>query len=388
MNAEIYAYLETRLDDFLSDLALLVSMDSYSFDKEDVNHVNDWLEKRLNKMGFTVVRHPNEKFGDDLAATRNGKGAGRLMLLGHTDTVYPHGIAAQRPLSFQGDKILGPGVGDMKGGLLTAIYAIEALDAVGFDNYGEIIYFTVSDEEIDERHAVPLIREISRRSDVALTLEGARANGDIVVARKGVRSFVAEAFGHPAHSGVEPEKGHHAILALAHQIIALQALNDPVDQISLNVGVIEGGQLRNIVPAYARIHFEARAFTPELLERITKQVYEVFERETVPGVTFKVSYSEAMPPMPRTEAVAALEAMAGRIADELGFNAKGARTGGAGDASFVADEGVPVLDGLGPQGGLDHGPDEYILKSSIVPRATLLARMLKEFAEQKSAETA
>jgi glutamate carboxypeptidase len=264
----------------------------------------------------------------------------------------------------------------MKAGLLAGIYAVEALDALGFDDYERITFLIVSDEEIDERSSVPLIREVSRESDVVLTLEAARANGDIVTARKGVHSFTAEAFGRAAHSGVEPEKGRSAILALAHQVIALHQLNKPERGISVNVGVIEGGRLRNVVPEHALVRFEARAFSRADLDYVTSAVLELFEQQPVPDVTFKVEYELVHPPMPRTPAIVKLEGMVAGIGAELGFTVKGASTGGAADAAFAVDEGIPAIDGMGPIGGLDHSPDEYILKSSIVPRTALLARLI------------
>lgn len=373
---DLVAYLESRLSDYLADLTTLTGMDSGSFDKDDVNHVVDWLEARLTRLGFAVKRHPEPANGDNLRADRTGSGSGRVLLLGHSDTVYPHGTAAQRPLKIEGDKILAPGGADMKGGLLAGIYAVEALDALGYTDYERISFLIVSDEEIDERPSIPLIQATSREFDAVLTLEAARANGDIVTARKGVRSFTAEAFGHAAHSGVEPEKGRNAIVALAQQVIALDKLNDPERGISLNVGVIEGGRLRNVVPDHAAVRFETRAFSQPDLDAVTAAVYAIFERETIPDVTYKVSYEQTSPPMPRTPAIAALEQQTIDIAAELGFVVKGASTGGAADAAFAAAEGIPALDGLGPIGGLDHSPDEYMLKSSIVPRIALLARLL------------
>jgi glutamate carboxypeptidase len=271
----------------------------------------------------------------------------------------------------------------MKAGLLVGIYAVEALITLQCDTYEQLTFLIVSDEEIDERYSIPLIRSTSRENDAVLTLEAARENGDIVVARKGVRSFTAEAFGHASHSGVEPEKGRNAIVALAHQIIALENLNELSNGISVNVGVVEGGRLRNIVPDYARLRFEARAFNQPDLDRITADILRVFERETVSGVTFKVSYEQTSPPMPYTLEIAALENRAKSIATELGFDLNGARTGGTADAAFAVAEGVPALDGLGPVGGLDHGPDEYILKSSIVPRTALLAKLIMAIAQSK-----
>jgi glutamate carboxypeptidase len=377
LSAPITAFLESCLDNYLADLATLVAMDSYSYDKDDVNQVVNWLEARLKRLNFLVQRYPQAQAGDDLLATREGRGKGRILLLGHSDTVFPGGTTALRPMTFQGDKILGPGTCDMKAGLLAGIYAIAALDAIGFDDYERIQFLIVSDEEIDERHAIPLIREASRGSDAVLTLEAARANGDIVTARKGVRSFTAEAFGHAAHSGVEPEKGRNAIVALAHQIIALEKMNNPERGITLNVGVIEGGRLRNIVPDYACLRFEMRAFTQADLDRITQEIFHQFEQQPIPGVKFKVSFEQTSPPMPYTTEIAVLERLAQQIAVDLGFDVRGARTGGAADAAFAADEGIPALDGLGPIGGLDHGPDEYILKSSIVPRTALLAGLIR-----------
>ncbi len=379
---ELVAWLTAHLDDYLRDLETLVSMDSYSPDKADVNRVVDWLEQRLRSMHFEIRRFPQAQLGDNLRADRQGSGTGRVLLLGHSDTVFPHGTTAQRPMTMHDDKILGPGTCDMKAGLLAGIYAAAALDAIGFSDYERLSFLIVSDEEIDERASIPLIRETCREFDAVFTLEAARENGDIVVERKGARSFTAEAFGHAAHSGVEPEKGRNAIVALAHQILALERLNDLPNGISVNVGVVEGGRMRNIVPDYACIRFEMRAYTQADLDRVTQQILDLFERETVPGVPFKVSYIQTSPPMPRTPAIAALEQAAISIAAELGFALKGARTGGVADVAFAAEGGVPALDGLGPVGGLDHGPDEYILKSSIVPRTALLARLIVTIADR------
>ncbi len=267
----LIATLEPRLDEYLAELTTIAGIDSYSFEPDDVNHVVDWLEARLQTLGCAITRTYPLEAGDNLRADKYGTGRGRITLLGHSDTVFPRGTAAQRPVMIDGDRILGPGTCDMKGGLLLGIYAIEALEALGFTDYERITFLIVSDEEIDERSSIPLIREVCRESDAVLTLEAARANGDIVTARKGVYSFTAQAFGRAAHSGVEPDKGRSAILALAQQVIALHALNDPARGISLNVGWIAGGQQRNIVPDHATIRFEVRAFSRADLDETTRK---------------------------------------------------------------------------------------------------------------------
>ena len=374
-------FLEERLANYLDDLRLLVGIDSGSSDKDGVDAVNDWLEERLHTLGLAVERLAQEKAGDDLLATLDGTGRGRILLLGHSDTVFAKGTAASRPMTIQGDRVLGPGTCDMKAGLLAGVYALAALRESGFDDFARITYLCVSDEEIEQRHSHELIRRMAHEANAALTLEAARANGDIVTARKGVRWFLVEAFGRAAHAGVEPEKGRSAIVALAHHILALQQLNGFRPDVTLNVGTVQGGTVPNAVPDYAKMHIDLRAFTNEDLEAAMEAAQTQLKREVLPGVQVTMTaQGPGSPTMPRTPAVAALEALAQQAARELGFEVKGAKTGGGSDAAVVASEGTPVLDGLGPIGGLDHGPDEYIEVGSIVPRTALLAKLIMAIA--------
>jgi len=387
MTEPIVTFLEGKFDTYLDDLRTLVSIDSGSYDKAGVDAVNAWLEERLTKLGFTVERHPQAEFGDDLLATLRGKGQGRLLLLGHSDTVFPAGTAAERPMTIQGDKILGPGTCDMKAGLLTGIYALEALREIGFDDYKSISYLCVSDEEIGgERHSIPLIRSQARRADAVLTLEAARENGDIVSARKGVCWYIVEAFGKSAHAGVEPEKGRNAIVALAHQIIALDTLNGLKPGMTVNTGYIEGGLAPNIVPDYAKIRVDLRALSKDDMREFEDTFQEQLAKTEIPGVkvAFRAEEGSYVPPMERTPAVMKLEELAQEAARELGFALKGASTGGGSDACFAAAEGIPVLDGLGPIGGLDHSPHEYVELSGIVPRTALLAKLIMAIVQKTS----
>jgi glutamate carboxypeptidase len=340
--------------------------------------VHAWLADRLLRQGFEVERHARAEFGDDLLATRQGSGRGRILLLGHMDTVFPAGTAAARPMAIQGTKVMGPGVCDMKAGLLAALYALAALDEMGFHEYERLTYLAVSDEESGRRHSVPLIRAQSRQADAVLTLEAARANGDIVTARKAVRWYRVEAIGRSAHAGVEPEKGRSAILALAHHVLAFDRLNGLRPGATLNVGAIEGGSLPSVVAERAGLRLDLRAWTEADMRALEQAVQEQLARPVVPDVRVAASLEggSGMPAMERTPAVAELERLAQQAALELGFEVRGASTGGGSDASFAAAEGTPALDGLGPIGGLDHGPDEYVELSSIVPRTALLARLI------------
>ncbi len=380
MQAKIVAYLQDHRDEYLDDLRTLTALEAGTLHKPGVDAAQSWLAERLAALGFTVDRLPQPVLGDNLYARRQGAGGQRILLLGHADTVFPVGTAAARPLRIDGNLIHAPGVCDMKGGLLTGLYAIRALDAVGCRSYGAIHFVVVSDEEIHDRGSLPLIRQSTRNADVAFTLEAARANGDIVTARKTAVWATVRVQGKAAHAGVEPEKGCSAILALLRHLDAIDKLNGFRPGVTVNIGRIEGGTQPNVIAEEAHAELDLRAWRnadiPDLLDAIHAQLAQpVLNGATA---TLDVKLDGAMPAMERTPAVAALEAATQRIAAGLGFTVKGASTGGASDASFVAAEGVPVLDGLGPIGGLDHSPDEYIELDSIVPRTALLALLMAE----------
>jgi glutamate carboxypeptidase len=261
---------------------------------------------------------------------------------------------------------------------------VEALDQIGWDDYGTITFVIVSDEEIAERHSVPLLMEEGPKHDAILTLEAARENGDIVTARKAVRWLQVEAQGKAAHAGVEPEKGRSATLALAHFITQAFRLNLMDDGMTVNPGEISGGGDPNTVAATARGRFDLRAWTNADLDRLEARFREIAANPSVPDVTLTVTLEPGSdcPAMERTPGGIRLAEQAIAIAAEIGFPLKGASTGGGSDISFAGHQGTPGLDGLGPVGGLDHGPDEYIRLDSIVPRTALLAKLMKAVGEQ------
>jgi glutamate carboxypeptidase len=378
--APLVEYLAAQQERYLTDLRTLTAIESGTHHKPGVDAVQDWLEARLGVLGFDCRRERQEALGDNLLAVRKGEGSQRVMLLGHADTVFPLGTAAARPMSVHGNKIMGPGTCDMKAGLLTGIYAVEALDHIGFTGYGVINFLCVCDEEIHDRCSIPLIRRLARESDVAFTLEAARANGDIVTARKTAVWCTIEVQGKAAHAGVEPEKGRSAILALLRHLVEIDKLNGFRPGVTVNIGRIEGGTQPNVVAERALAHVDLRAWRnediPPLLDAIRQQLQLPVLEGTI--ATLSVTLDNAMPAMERTPAVEHLEALAQAAAEEIGFSVKGASTGGASDASFVAAEGIPVLDGLGPIGGLDHSPEEYIELDSITPRTALLAKLIAD----------
>jgi glutamate carboxypeptidase len=382
MNPAILPHLETARDRYIAELTELCAIDSGSYLKAGIDEVQTIFENRLRGLGCEIERIANGEWGDDLIARKRGTGAARILLIGHADTVYPAGEAARRPVTITGDKLLGPGTCDMKAGILTGIYALEALDAIGWTDYDQITLLVVSDEEIEQRHSVETLRAEGAAHHIVLTLEAARANGDIVTARKATRWFRIDVAGKAAHAGVEPEKGASATLALANIIVAAHALNGRKPGMTVNAGRITGGTNPNVVAAEACVLVDIRAWTNAELEELASALQEIVETEWVPGAsaTMQLNGGAGMPAMERTPGTIRLENHAKQVASELGFALNGASTGGGSDVSIAVHAGAPGLDGLGPIGGLDHGPDEYIEVSSIAPRTALLAGLLMAIA--------
>src|SRR5918997_3897284 len=377
MSDAIVSYLDQHLREYVADLRHLSSIDSGTDDKPGVDAVQDWLMERLQRLGFSVERRPQQRWGDDLVARGQGEGRARILLLGHADTVYPRGTAALRPVTAVGDKLIGPGTCDIKAGLLAGLYALRALAHIGWRDYEAITFVVVSDEEIEERHSVELLLTEGSRHHAVITLEAARENGDIVSARKATRWYAVEATGKAAHAGVEPEKGRSATLALAHIIVETFKLNGMKEGMTVKPGRIEGGSNPNVVADRARGMFDLRAWSVADLAELSAAFEQVVAMPWVPGVALRAEpLGAGTPAMERTPGTIRLEEHAVRIAATLGFPLRGARTGGGSDVSYACHARTPGLDGLGPVGGLDHGPDEYILRSSILPRTALLANLL------------
>jgi glutamate carboxypeptidase len=381
----ISEFLSSAYPTILADLAALVDVDCGTHNKAGVDRVGEWIGARCAEWDWEVERIPLTELGDCWLARLRGNGTGRILLIGHLDTVYPDGTSAARPTRFEDLKIMGPGVCDMKGGLLVGMYALRALQTVNCSDFDEIVFFFNSDEEIGSPGSRPLYEPIAREMDAALVLESARANGDIVSARKGSGEFFVRVFGKAAHAGVEPEKGANAVVELAHQIIALHGFNGIAPGVTVNPGVISGGTKSNVVPDEAWVHVDARAIDPAGAEAVTRAIHSLAVQK-ISGTRVEVSGGFSYPPLYRTPAVNFLVELARDSARELGFEINDAATGGASDANVLASFGLPVLDGLGPIGGLDHSPDEYIEADSLVPRAALLAGLIQRMLSEKELE--
>ncbi len=368
-----------RYDEFVEDLQAMVNVDCGSFTREGVNEIADLCQARFEAGGWKVDRIAHvpagaePQLGDLVIGRLDGVAGPRVLMIGHTDTVFEPGTAAERPFRIEGDRATGPGVSDMKGGLLTGFFAVEVLREAGFDGFGSITYICNPDEEIGSPFSRSHIEQAAADTDAAFVLEGARENGDVVSARKGVSDFRIEILGRAAHAGVEPERGRSAILEAAHKVIALHELNGRWPGVTVNVGVIEGGTRPNVVAERCVLNVDVRSPQENTLTAAEVEVSRIAEATTVPDILVDVDDGGWHRPMEKSEAGARLAALAIDVAKDLGFELHDAATGGASDANTTSSAGVPTLDGLGPVGGDDHGPREWIDLTSVVPRIALLA---------------
>ncbi len=374
---------------FLRDLEQLVDTDCGSYTKAGVDAVGAWTAGFFERLGATVTRHPNDELGDTVVGHLEGAADGpRVLLIGHMDTVFDPGTAAERPFSIDPSGVArGPGVTDMKSGLLAGLYAIRALRTlVGSGEGGgttlpfaRLTYVANPDEEIGSPVSTPIIEDLARETDVCLVLECARANGDIVSRRKGNLGLRIVVHGRAAHAGVEPEKGRSAILAAANLTIALHALTGRWPGVTVNVGVVAGGTRPNVVAEAASLEVDIRAETRDGLIAAEAEIRRLAADQAtlaVADVTTTVDEAGRHWPMEKLSQSGRLVELAVGLAGQLGFELHDAATGGASDANTTAGLGIPTIDGLGPVGGLDHSPEEYLEVGSIVPRTTLLAALL------------
>ena len=389
-DAELHALqqrIEAVLPSYLADLERLVNVDCGSYTPAGVDEIGRFVGAFFERLGARVEHRPDPagRLGRTVVATLEGApGTGpRVLIIGHMDTVFEPGTAAERPFRIEDGIAYGPGVTDMKGGLLTGLYAIAALRgeaAEGGLPFERIAFVANPDEEIGSPSSTPHIRAMAAESDVALVLECARANGDIVSSRKGIADLRIDIHGRAAHAGVEPEKGRSAILAGAHLATAVHDLNGRWPGVTANVGVFKAGTRPNIVPDLAHLEVDLRGLRKADLEAAVEAVRALAAESAVPDVTMTIETLARWWPMEKLERSGRLVDHAAALARRLGFVARDAATGGASDANTTSGMGVPTLDGLGPIGGRDHSPDEYLEVDSIVPRTTLVAALLLEIA--------
>ncbi len=372
--------LERAYPAFLADLEQLVNTDCGSYTREGVDAIGRWAISRLAGMGARVETHANDQgLGETVVAELAGtdRAGPSLLCIAHMDTVFDAGTAADRPFAIQAGIATGPGVTDMKSGLLAGLYAIAALrEVLGGLPLRRLVFVANPDEEIGSPVSTPHIRRLAADADACLVLECARANGDIVSSRKGNLGLTITVNGRAAHAGVEPEKGRSAIVEAARIVTDLHALNGRWPGVTVNCGVIAGGTRPNVIAERCGLEVDVRAVTRDALVEAEAAIRALAEPRAIPDVAVELEETGRHWPMEKLPRSARLVGHAAAIAGQLGFALRDAATGGASDANTTAGLGVPTVDGLGPIGGLDHSPGEYLELASIVPRTVLLAALI------------
>ena len=367
------------LSTYLKDLEYLVNIDSGSSCPEGTTQVAEFFHQKFVAMEWQVRTHNfDSAIGPCLEIVNTDQKHYDVLLMGHMDTVFKTGTVAERPFTVEEDKAFGPGVNDMKAGLLSIYYALNTLQHERELNQTAVCIAFNSDEELGSIFSRPWLEELSKKSQYVLVLEAARSNGNLVNQRKGIGRYKIELAGVAAHSGVDPEKGCSAIQELAHWILALHNKTNYETGTTVNVGVISGGTTVNVVPDQAKAEVDLRICDLVEVEAIENVMHELVAHPRTSGVTAKVMGGITRPPMNPSEKTLQLCKKVEIIGCELGIDIGWAATGGGSDGSFAAILGVPTIDGLGPVGGGSHGISEYILISSIEPRFQLLRRIIQE----------
>jgi glutamate carboxypeptidase len=368
----------------LTLLKRLVEIESPSHDKGGVDRVGTLLAEECRRMRAQVSIHPQTEIGDQVEAyfpsslpvSRKAGREDAILLLAHMDTVFPVGTLQNMPYHEKDGRIFGPGVSDMKGGIVVALTSLAAVLGSGSLTHSVTALFT-SDEEIGSLKSRALIEKLASQSSLVLVLEPGMQDGSIKTWRKGVGEFTLRVRGRAAHAGGDHEKGTNAIEELAHQVLAIQKMTDYHKGTTLNVGMIRGGIAGNVVPDEASAVLDLRVIHASEGKRISAALQAL--KPVLGGSSIEVTGGLDRPPMPFDDAMKTTFEKAKAIAANSGIVLKASGTGGASDANFVAPLGIPLLDGLGPAGGEYHSEREFIFKDSLAERAKLLAAILYEW---------
>lgn len=371
---ESLAWLAAQRGPMVELLGALVEASSPTADPAGVAAAVAALEPALAGAGLATESIPSRRFGPHLAF--RGPAAGPpVLLVGHADTVFPREVFAG--FRVEGDRAFGPGVFDMKGGLVVMAFGLAAARRAGLLARVPVAGLVVSDEEVGSPESQPLLRERARGAACALVFESGRPGDLVVTRRKGVASLRAEARGVAAHAGNEPEKGRSAIWTLARLVDRAQALSDPARGRSVNVGTFHGGTSKNTVPDRASCDVDLRYLTAEDGRALEAALRDAAGEATLPGTSLELTRGAVRVPLERTPASAALAAEYGACQRACGLGAGEAPlAGGGSDACTTAEAGVPSIDGLGPRGAGYHTSGEQVELASLVPKAQALLRFL------------
>jgi glutamate carboxypeptidase len=368
----VSSYLQDHEQAMLDDLIEFVKKESPSYNKELVDECGTYLsqlfQRRLD-VGYELIEET--KVGNHLKFTI-GEGEQQILIIGHFDTVWKEG---RLKLRREGNKLYGPGILDMKGGIIQSLWAIKAIQELELPLNKKIVFLCNSDEEIGSIASKEYIEEEAKKSDAVLVAEPAVAgSGALKTARKGTGIFKLKVWGRAAHAGNHHEEGINAIEELARQVIVLQELTNYKKGTTVNVGTFTGGSGTNVVPEYAEARVDLRVSTEKEAKLVTNIILNL--KPILKGIKLEVTGGMNRPPMVKTEQTKELFGCAQSIASELGMKLEEASVGGGSDGNFTAAIGIPTLDGLGACGKGIHAEYEHIQIETLAERASLFANLL------------
>jgi glutamate carboxypeptidase len=368
-------YFRSRQGEMVHLLKQITALESPTDDKKAVDACSAFVANEFRKLGCKITTLPQKEIGDlteiEFAPGRLKTADDEILVLAHIDTVWPVGKIARMPFYISGNKLFGPGVLDMKSGLVILLSALATMRSLNLKPRKRINVFINSAEETGHAASYEVIRRLAKRASVVLCLEPALPGGTLKLERKGRLVIRLDVRGRAAHGGT-PEKGVNAIEELAAQIMRLKKLR--TGETTVNIGVAGGGDKANVVAENAWAVLDIRFWRALDRERILRTVKEM--KPALRGSHLKFTVESTTPPMEMTKASARLFEEARELASSIGQSLKGGKTGGGSDASIAAGLGIPTLDGLGPDGDGIHAEHEHILVSSLVERAALLTKLL------------
>jgi glutamate carboxypeptidase len=377
---EVVDFLKNKQEEMVGLLKEIVEHESPSLDKELTDVMGNWIAEQFTRLtGGTVEKIYNEQYGNHIRGEW-GEGEGQILLSAHFDTVWPKGTLERKPFQIEDGKAYGPGVFDMKGGIIQGLFALHALQTLGKKLNKKVVFLFTSDEEIGSLTSQALIEKEAAKSERVFVLEpGMSTEGALKTSRKGVGMFQLSVTGIPAHSGIDPEKGVSAIGELAEQIRYLHSLTDLTIGTTVNVGTVLGGTASNVMAANAVAEIDLRVKTQDEFDRVIPLITELkpFNERARVEVTGGIN----RPPLERTERVVSMFQTAQSLAEEhLGFELFEKETGGGSDGNFTGPI-APTLDGLGAVGDGAHAEHEHLVVSEMPGRSALVAMLLIEFGQ-------
>jgi glutamate carboxypeptidase len=374
--ARLLAWLGAQQEAMLLLLRDLVNIDSGSYDKAGVDAVGLRLRRFFADEGLITETEPHDTYGEAIhVRDAHPSNARSIVLLGHRDTVFPAGEAARRPFRIEAGRAYGPGVADMKGGLVANAFVLAA-----FKRFpgapAPLAGLITADEEIASPSSRPIIERVARSARCVLNSEPGRASGNIVTGRKGGVFLRFEVFGKAAHSGGNFASGISAILELAHKVVAMHALTGSSPGVTVNVGLVHGGQSVNTTAPHAEGQIDLRYVQPEGREKALAALQAIVDAQSIAGTAARLEIRGEFLPLTSTPSARELFSCYRHAAAAVGLEVDGEFTGGCADSGFAAGVGCPTLCGLGPVGGNAHTPEEYLEVASLVARAQAMALMI------------